>query len=78
MAFRAVDTKQGFPALEQEIEAWWQAQGIVQKALGHGDRARPFIVFEGPPTANGRPGVHHVEARASKDIVIRYRRMRGQ
>jgi isoleucyl-tRNA synthetase len=78
MAFRAVDTKQGFPALELEIEAWWQAQGIVQKALNHGDRARPFIFFEGPPTANGRPGVHHVEARASKDIVIRYRRMRGQ
>src|SRR5689334_6623039 len=78
MAFRAVDTKQGFPALEQEIETWWREQGIVQQALGHGDRARPFIFFEGPPTANGRPGVHHVEARASKDIVIRYRRMRGQ
>jgi isoleucyl-tRNA synthetase len=78
MTFRDVDPKVSFPKLEQEIGQWWQEQGVVKRALAHGDRSKPFIFFEGPPTANGRPGVHHVEARVAKDIVIRYRRMRGQ
>ncbi len=78
MAFKDVDTKVSFPALEQEIARWWAERGVVKQALDRGDRARPFVFFEGPPTANGRPGVHHVEARAVKDIVIRYHRMRGQ
>jgi isoleucyl-tRNA synthetase len=78
MAFREVDTRRAFPELERAVERWWQENGIVKQVLESGDRARPFIFFEGPPTANGRPGIHHVEARASKDIVIRYRRMRGQ
>src|SRR5919202_5430532 len=78
MAFNDVDPKVSFPKLEQEIGRWWKEQGIVKRALADGDGARPFIFFEGPPTANGRPGVHHVESRASKDIVLRYRRMRGQ
>jgi isoleucyl-tRNA synthetase len=78
MAFTDVDPKQSFPALEQEIARWWREREIVRRALESGDRARPFVFFEGPPTANGRPGVHHVEARAVKDIVIRYHRMRGE
>ena len=78
MVFRDVDPKVSFPKLEQEIGQWWKEHGVVERALAHGDRAKPFIFFEGPPTANGRPGVHHVEARVAKDIVIRYRRMRGQ
>ncbi|GAC1625749.1 MAG: isoleucine--tRNA ligase [Chloroflexota bacterium] len=78
MAFREVDTRVSFPTLEEAIERWWRDRGIVKQALDSGDPSRPFIFFEGPPTANGRPGVHHVEARASKDIVVRFRRMRGQ
>jgi isoleucyl-tRNA synthetase len=78
MAFKEVDTRVSFPALEREIAAWWRAHGIVAQALEAGDRSRPFVFFEGPPTANGRPGVHHIEARAVKDIVIRYQRMRGR
>lgn len=77
MGFREVDTRVSFPALEQEIAEWWRERGILKKALESGDPSRPFVFFEGPPTANGRPGVHHVEARASKDIILRYRRMRG-
>ena len=76
--FTNVDTKQSFPALEQEVDQWWRTHGIVQKVLESGDQKRPFVFFEGPPTANGRPGVHHIEARVVKDIVIRYHRMRGQ
>ncbi|GIV95921.1 MAG: isoleucine--tRNA ligase [Herpetosiphonaceae bacterium] len=78
MVFKEVDSKVSFPGLEQEVERWWKERDIVKKVLDSGDRSRPFIFFEGPPTANGRPGVHHVEARASKDIVIRYHRMRGE
>ncbi len=76
--FTEVDMKRSFPALEQDIEQWWRENNIINKVLDSGDRSRPFIFFEGPPTANGRPGVHHIEARAAKDVLIRYHRMRGQ
>jgi isoleucyl-tRNA synthetase len=78
MAFTDVDSKVSFPDLEQQVAAWWNEHGIVKKALASGDRNNPFVFFEGPPTANGRPGVHHVEARVTKDIINRYHRMRGQ
>ncbi len=78
MAFKPVDTRVSFPALEDEVASWWSAAGIVRQSLESGDRSRPFIFFEGPPTANGRPGVHHVEARVTKDVVVRYHRLRGQ
>ena len=77
MVFREVDTKVAFPKLEEEVERWWKEHDVVGQALESGDRSRPFVFFEGPPTANGRPGVHHVEARAAKDVVIRFWRMRG-
>jgi len=78
MPFKEVDTKLGFPALEQSVAQWWKDRGIIKQALESGDRANPFIFFEGPPTANGRPGVHHVEARVTKDLIVRYQRMRGR
>jgi isoleucyl-tRNA synthetase len=78
MAFDEVDPRVSFPALEEGIGRWWKESGTVRRALESGDRRRPFIFFEGPPTANGRPGVHHIESRAAKDIILRYRRMRGQ
>src|SRR6266545_2570783 len=78
MAFRTVDTRMSFPELEQEIVRWWQEIDVVKHWLNSGDRSDPFIFFEGPPTANGMPGVHHVEARATKDVINRYQRMRGR
>ena len=78
MAFKPVDTKVSFPALEEEVAAWWRESDTMRQALRSGDRARPFIFFEGPPTANGLPRVHHVEARVTKDIVVRYHRLRGR
>ncbi|HUX87862.1 MAG TPA: class I tRNA ligase family protein, partial [Chloroflexota bacterium] len=75
--FEEVNTKVAFPALEGAIEQWWIENDVVQKALQSGDAARPFVFFEGPPTANNRPGIHHVEARATKDVVVRFQRMRG-
>lgn len=78
MAFKAVDTRVSFPALENEVAQWWRESGVVKRSLESGDRNKPFIFFEGPPTANGKPGVHHVEARVAKDIVNRFQRMRGR
>ncbi|MBA3470303.1 MAG: isoleucine--tRNA ligase [Herpetosiphonaceae bacterium] len=78
MAFSPVDPKVSFPALEEDVAAWWAAQGIVKKTLEHGDPQRPFVFFEGPPTTNGQPGIHHIEARSSKDIVVRFQRMLGK
>jgi isoleucyl-tRNA synthetase len=78
MVFEEVNTQPSFSALEQDIERWWREREIVRKALDRGDRSRPYVFFEGPPTANGRPGIHHVAARVTKDILIRYHRLRGQ
>ena len=78
MPFKDVDTKLAFPALELAVAQWWKERGIIKRALESGDQAHPFIFFEGPPTTNGRPGVHHVEARVTKDLIVRYQRMRGR
>ncbi|MXZ80739.1 MAG: isoleucine--tRNA ligase [Gammaproteobacteria bacterium] len=65
------------PALEQEILDFWAANSIFDKSLEL-TRGRPRFSFnEGPPTANGRPGIHHVLARTFKDIYPRYKTMRG-
>jgi isoleucyl-tRNA synthetase len=77
MAFKPVDTRVSFPALEGEIAQWWRERNVVKQSLESGDRNKPFIFFEGPPTANGKPGVHHVEARVAKDIINRFQRMQG-
>lgn len=62
---------------EEEILAFWKENDIFEKSL---DKAAPkgdFIFYEGPPTANGRPGVHHIESRSFKDAIPRYKTMRG-
>lgn len=76
--FKDIDMKGSFPALEESIAQWWKGHDIANKVLSSGDRSHPFIFFEGPPTANGRPGIHSIETRAVKDTIIRYHRMRGQ
>ncbi len=65
------------PALEREILAWWQAHGIFKKSIAQRQGAPAYTFYEGPPTANGRPGIHHVMARAIKDIFCRYHTMKG-
>jgi len=78
MPFKSVDTRVSFPTLEADVAAWWREHDVVKQSLNSGDRSRPFIFFEGPPTANGTPGVHHVEARVTKDIINRFQRMQGR
>jgi isoleucyl-tRNA synthetase len=75
--FQPVDTNVSFPQLEQEILDWWYASQIVEQSLQSGDASRPFVFYEGPPTANGQPGFHHVISRIFKDVILRYRAMQG-
>ena len=65
------------PAVEQEILAQWQEQKAFEKSVSLRDGATPFVFYEGPPSANGMPGIHHVISRTLKDLVCRYKTMKG-
>jgi isoleucyl-tRNA synthetase len=73
--FNKVDTNVSFPRLEEEILEWWAANRIVEQSLASGEK--PFVFYEGPPTSNGKPGLHHVISRSFKDIILRFRSMQG-
>lgn len=75
--YRPVDTGQSFPELEERILERWKDRGIFEKALEIREGEPEWVFYEGPPTANGRPGSHHVLARVFKDIYPRFRTMRG-
>jgi isoleucyl-tRNA synthetase len=67
-----------FPKLEEEVLERWRERDIFRESMRRREGAEPFIFYEGPPTANGRPGSHHVLARVFKDIFPRYQTMRGR
>jgi isoleucyl-tRNA synthetase len=73
----AVDPDQSFPDLEQRVLERWRERDVFAESVRRRDGAQPWVFYEGPPTANGRPGTHHVLARSFKDIYPRYRTMRG-
>jgi isoleucyl-tRNA synthetase len=75
--FRPVDPKQSFPALEERILERWRADDVFARQLALRDGGESWNFYEGPPTANGKPGSHHVLARVFKDIYPRYKAMRG-
>lgn len=75
--FRSVDPQVSFPKLEERLVSWWRESGVRQRAIPGRADGPNFVFFEGPPTANGKPGVHHVLARIFKDIIVRYKRMQG-
>jgi isoleucyl-tRNA synthetase len=75
--FKPVSPKLNVTALEEAVLKFWKLQKIFQKTVAERDGAPEYVFFEGPPTANGKPGVHHVEARAFKDIFPRYKIMNG-
>ena len=64
-------------ALERGILAQWDAEQLFEQSQAARANAKPFVFFEGPPTANGRPGIHHVFARTIKDLFCRHRAMQG-
>ena len=65
------------PALEHEVLQRWHEGKVFQRSLEASAGRPPWVFYEGPPTANGRPGVHHIEARTFKDVFPRYRTMKG-
>lgn len=65
------------PAIEQDILAKWTENQAFEKSVSHRDGAPPFVFYEGPPSANGMPGIHHVISRTLKDLVCRYKTMKG-
>ena len=66
-----------FPKLEKRILRFWRENEIFEKSIEGRKRAKNFVFYEGPPTANAAPGLHHVLARVFKDIIPRYKTMRG-
>src|ERR1700733_2505330 len=65
------------PAIGEEVLARWEAQHAFEKSIELRQGATPFVFYEGPPSANGLPGIHHVISRTLKDLVCRYKTMKG-
>lgn len=69
--------KLSFPQIEKEILEFWKQNKIFEKSITSRDENKSFTFYEGPPTANGKPGIHHVMARTLKDLVCRYKTLKG-
>ncbi|HSD76858.1 MAG TPA: class I tRNA ligase family protein, partial [Solirubrobacteraceae bacterium] len=72
-----VDPQQSLPELEERVLRRWRARDVFHESVRRRRGAPQWVFYEGPPTANGRPGAHHVLARVFKDIYPRYKTMRG-
>ena len=75
--FKSVSPKLNINALEEEQLAFWKERDIFRRSMDERKGGRTYVFYEGPPTANGRPGTHHVLARAFKDMFPRYHTMNG-
>jgi isoleucyl-tRNA synthetase len=75
--FQEVSTRAGFAEMELQVLRFWKERDIFHKSLKQREGRPPFVFYEGPPTANNLPGIHHVLARALKDLFPRYKTMRG-
>lgn len=77
MMFKQFNDKVNYPEIEEKILEFWKKNEIFEKSISTRDESKPFTFYEGPPTANGKPGIHHVMARSLKDIVCRYKTLQG-
>jgi len=75
--YRPVPAQVDLPALEHGILSFWQEGKIFQRSLEQSEGRPEWVFYEGPPTANGMPGAHHIEARVFKDVFPRYKTMKG-
>ena len=64
--------------IDKEILAYWEEQGIFRKSIEQRPEDNSYVFYEGPPSANGKPGIHHVMARTVKDLFCRFHTMKGQ
>ncbi len=77
MPFTRLAGRPDLPALEQEVLARWEQTGVFARSLEQTAGGPLWVFYEGPPTANGKPGAHHVEARVFKDLFPRFKTMQG-
>ncbi|MCL4832922.1 MAG: isoleucine--tRNA ligase [Caldilineaceae bacterium] len=75
--FQEVKPGVSFPEMEENVQKRWKQQNVFQRSMSEREGGPEFVFYEGPPTANGRPGIHHVLARAFKDMFPRYKTMQG-
>jgi isoleucyl-tRNA synthetase len=75
--FKSVSSRLNITLMEEAILRFWRINDIFKKSMNERQGSPNYVFFEGPPTANGKPGVHHVLARAFKDIFPRYKSMQG-
>ena len=75
--FKSVSSRVSFPELDANILRQWKENDVFRRTESERPNAPLFMMYEGPPTANGSPGIHHVLARVFKDVICRYRTMKG-
>ena len=75
--FRPVTSRVDFARVEEEILKFWRENDIFRRSIDARKAGPRFVLYEGPPTANGSPGIHHVLSRIFKDIIPRYKAMKG-
>ena len=75
--FHPVSSKVNLPQVEEKILSLWKENNAFERSVEARQGARRFVLYEGPPTVNGSPGIHHVLARVFKDVIPRYRAMKG-
>ena len=75
--YKKVELKEGFVGMEREVAKRWEKKNIIKKNFAMNDGKRYFTFYDGPPTANGKPHIGHVETRVMKDIIPRYKVMKG-
>jgi len=75
--FKPVSSRVSFPKMEEEVLEFWKQNSIFEKSVKSREGKPRFVFYEGPPFANGNPGIHHVLARAFKDIMVRYKAAKG-
>jgi len=76
--FNPVSSRVSFPDMEAKVLQFWKDKDVFHRTETEREDGPPFMLFEGPPTANGSPGIHHVLARVFKDVVCRYHTMKGE
>jgi isoleucyl-tRNA synthetase len=75
--FEPVSSRVNFPEMEKRIIAFWKEKRIFERSVEERDESNLYVLYEGPPTANASPGVHHVLSRVFKDVMPRYKTMKG-
>ncbi len=75
--YKTIDPKESPKHLEERVRAYWREHSLAQKSIDQREGAPQFVFYEGPPTANGKPGIHHMLSRTLKDLVCRYQTMNG-